>query len=192
MSKIWCSILILSIIFSIFSGNVGNFTNSIVTQSQKAVENVIGLVGMLCFWSGIFNIMENTSILDKISSKMSHIIRLVFDKKYMTKDAEKYISLNITSNILGIGNAATINGIKAMEELSKCSKEGVANDNMTKFVLINTASLQLLPTSMIALRTLYGSQNPTKIVLPVIIITLLSLISGLASISFLNKKVKEE
>lgn len=192
MSKIWCVMIVISIVVSIALGSVGIVTNSITAQSQKAVENVIGLMGMMCFWSGIFKVLENTTVISKISKKMSKVIRLIFDKKSMSDEAEKYIALNITSNILGIGNAATVNGIKAMEELAKDSEPGVANDNMTKFVLINTASIQLLPTSMIALRTLYGSQNPTKIVIPVIVVTALSFISGIIAINILNKVIKEK
>lgn len=192
MSKVWSFIIILSIVFAIFTGSANIVTNSIMLNSQKSVENVINLIGMMCFWSGIFKIFENTSILDKLSRKMSFIIRCIFDKSKLSKDAEKYISLNMASNILGIGNAATINGIKAMEELSKFSKEGVANNNMTKFVLINTASLQLIPTSMIALRTMYGSADPTKILIPVVIVTLIALFVGITLINILNKVCKEE
>lgn len=192
MSKIWCGMIVISILVTILLGNVGIITNSIASQSEKAVQNVISLAGMMCFWSGIFNILENTSIIDKISSKMSKVIRLIFDKSSMSKDAEKYIALNITSNILGIGNGATINGIRAMQELSKSTKPGNASNNMTKFVLINTASIQLIPTSMIALRSLYGSKDPSIIVLPVIIVTVISFMAGLIAISILNKVIKEE
>ena len=191
MSKIWCGILIISIVFSILFGDIEIVSSSIISNSQKAVESTFGLIGMLCFWSGIFKIFENTSVIEKFSKKLSKIIYLIFDKNYMTKEAEKYVCLNITSNLLGIGNAATVNGIKAIKELAKTSKEGIPSDNMTKFVLINTASLQLLPSSMISLRILYGSTEATKIVLPVIIITFIALFSGLIAINVLNKVFKE-
>ncbi len=184
--------IVISIVVTILLGNVGIITNSISSQSEKAVQNVLSLTGMMCFWSGIFNILENTSVINKISKKMSKIIRLIFDKETMSDEAEKYIALNITSNLLGIGNGATVNGIKAMKELAKDSKPLRASNNMTKFVLINTASIQLIPTSMIALRSLYSSAKPSNIVIPVIIVTFLSFTAGLIAINILNKVIKED
>ncbi|MBR1883597.1 MAG: spore maturation protein [Clostridia bacterium] len=192
MSKVWTAIIIISIVFAIFCGNASNVTNSILENSQKAVDNIPNITGMLCFWSGIFKIFEGTSVVEKLADKMSVIIKKLFDKNSLSKEAEKYISLNIVSNILGVGNAATVNGIKAIKELSKYSKEGVASDNMTKFVLINTASIQIFPTSMISLRTLYGSANPAKIVIPIIVISVIALVGGLIMINILNKVMREE
>ncbi len=192
MSKVWSYLLIICIVFSIFMGNSNEITNSIITNGKKSVENVLEIISMMCFWSGIFKILENTSIITKISEKMSKYILKIFDKNELSENAKKYISLNIVSNLLGIGNASTINGIKAMKEMSKYSKKGIASNNMTKFVLINTASIQLFPTSMIALRTLYKSNNPTCIIIPIIIISFIALIGGLIMISFLNQIIKEE
>ena len=99
--------------------------------------------------------------------------------------------MNISTNIIGVGNAATVNGIKAMEELQKMNDSNDSpNDNMTMFVLINTASLQIIPSSMIALRALYGSSNPTSIVIPIWIVTCVALIVGITSIKILNKKMR--
>ena len=98
--------------------------------------------------------------------------------------------MNIASNVLGVGNAATVNGIKAMEELQKGNQiKELPNDNIATFVLLNTASVQLIPTSMIALRALYGSQNPSSIIYPVWIVTFIALIVGIISIKILNKKM---
>ena len=101
------------------------------------------------------------------------------------------MSLNIVTNIVGIGNAATINGINAMKEMQNENEDKEKpSDNMTTFVLINTASLQLIPTNMIALRAMYGSTNPSSIIVPVWIVTMLSLIVGITSIKILNKKMR--
>ena len=192
MSKVFTGIIIVSIVFSLFSGNPEIITSSITSNSTKAVENVFTILAMMCFWSGIFKIFESTSIVDKISKKMSKVITKIFEKNTLTEDAKKYISLNIVSNMLGIGNAATVNGIKAMEELSKSSKKGIASNNMTRFVLINTASIQLFPTTMISLRNFYGSQDSTKIVIPILIISFISLFLSLIVMRVLNNLIKEE
>ena len=94
--------------------------------------------------------------------------------------------------MLGIGNAATVNGIKAMEELSKYSKKGIASNNMTRFVLINTASIQLFPTTMISLRNMYGSVDSAKIVFPIIIISFTALFISMQVMKLLNVIIKEE
>lgn len=188
MSKIWGSIFITSIVISIFLGNANIVITSIMESGKNAITNVLELAGMMCFWSGIFNILENTSILKIFSKYLKKIIVKLFGKKNLSEKAIEYMSLNITSNIIGIGNASTLNGIKAIEELQlKNDKEDIPNDNMTTFVLLNTASIQIIPTSMIALRAMYGASNPSSIVVPVLIVTTISLIFGLTSIKILNK-----
>jgi spore maturation protein A len=190
MSKIWSCIILISIIIAFLTGIPGVITSSVMSESKTAVENIINLVGMMCFWSGIFKIFENTSLLEKLSNRINKIVLKFFDKKELTQEAQKNMALNITSNILGIGNAATVNGIKAIEAMASVNKSSKPSNNMTKFVLINTASLQLIPTSMIALRSLYGSSNPTNILVPVWIVTIISLTVGLISINILNKIIK--
>ncbi|MEG1705005.1 MAG: nucleoside recognition domain-containing protein [Clostridia bacterium] len=190
MNKIWSSIILISIIIAFLTGIPDVILSTCVNESKTSIENILTLAGMLCFWSGIFKIFENTSLIEKLSNVIDKITCKIFNKNELTTKAKKNISLNITSNILGIGNAATVNGIKAMEEMNKINKSNKASNNMTKFVLINTASLQLIPTSMIALRTLYGSKNPTNILIPVLIVTAVSLIVGLVSINILNKIMK--
>lgn len=190
MSKVWSFIIILSIIIAFLTGIPDVITSTAISESKVAVENVINLAGIMCFWSGIFKIFENISLLEKLSGKVNKVLLKFFDRNFLSKEAEKSMALNVTSNILGLGNASTIHGVKAIEEMSKINNSKKPNDNMTKFVVLNTASLQLIPTSMIALRTLYGSSSPTSIIVPVWIVTIVSLIVGLISISILNKIIK--
>lgn len=190
MSKVWSFIIILSIIIAVLTGIPDVITSSVVSESKVAVENIINLAGMMCFWSGIFKIFESTSLLEKVSSRINKVLLLIFDRKSLSEEARKKIALNVTSNVLGLGNAATIHGIKAIEEMAKSNASEKPSDNMTKFVLINTASLQLIPTSMIALRALYGSENASGILFPVWIVSTASLIVGLISINILNKYIK--
>ncbi|MNI66536.1 Spore maturation protein A [compost metagenome] len=155
------------------------------------MQNIINLIGMMCFWSGIFNIFEKTSTVDKVSNVINKFISKLFNKRYLNDKAAQYMSLNITTNILGVGNASTINGIRAMEEMQKDNLDKDSpNDNMTTFMVINAASLQLIPTSMITLRAMYNSTDPSAILIPVWIVTLVALISGLIMIKLLNRWVK--
>lgn len=190
MSKIWGSMIIFCISIAIITGNAQIVIDSIVNSGKDTVENVLTLAGMMCFWSGIFNIFEKTSIIKSFSKVFSKIVNLLFEKKDMKDKTKEYISLNMVSNLVGIGNASTINGIKAIENLQEENKiKDVPSDNMTTFVLLNTASIQLIPTSIIALRSLYGSTNPSEIIVPIWIVTCVSLFFGFISIKYLNKKM---
>lgn len=190
MSKIWGGMLIFCIAVAIITGNAQIVIDSIVNSSKDTVENVLTLASMMCFWSGIFKIFEKTSLIKSFSKFFNKIVNILFDKRNMKEKTKEYISLNMVSNIAGIGNAATINGIKAIESLQQENfVKDTPSNNMTTFVLVNTASIQLIPTSIIALRSLYGSQNPSGIVIPIWIVTCISLISGIVSIKVLNKKM---
>ncbi len=190
MSKIWAFMLIVSIIISLCMGSSDEVITSIMQSGQSGVENVISLIAMTCFWSGMFKIFENTSAIKSFSKIFKKILYKIFNKKELNSKAEEYISMNIATNVIGVGNASTVNGIKAMEELQNENNiKDTPNDNMATFVLINTASLQLIPTSMIAMRALYGSNNPSAIVIPVWIVTIIALIVGLISIKILNRKM---
>ena len=184
MSKIWSFMVIFSIIVAFFTGYTENVITNIMESGQNAIQNIIGLIAMTCFWSGIFNIFENTTAIKKFGNLFKKFIYKLSDK------CVEYMSMNISTNVIGVGNASTVNGIKAMEELQKQNPlKALPNDNITTFVLINTASLQLIPTSMIAMRALYGSENPSAIIVPVWIVTVIALIVGLISIKILNKKM---
>ena len=189
MSKIWSGIIILSIVIAFLTNNLQVVLTSITESSKEAMTNLINLTGMMCFWCGIFKIFENTTVLEKFSKKINKVIGIFFNKKEVNDEARKYIALNVTSNLIGIGNASTINAIKAMEEMDKINTSKKPNNSMTKFVLLNTASIQILPTSMIAIRTLFNSSNPSEILIPVWIVTAISLIVGMSSIIILNKKI---
>ncbi len=190
MSKVWSFIIIFSISISFITGCFDNVINIIMTSSKSAVENVITLVGVMCFWNGIFNIFEKTSAIDKFSKFFKKPLNFLFGKNKLSDESLKYVSLNVASNLVGVGNASTINGLKAIESMQKDNFEKEKpSDSMTTFVLLNTASLQLIPTSIIALRAMYGSSNPSGIVLPIWIVTTLALASGIFVIKFLNKRI---
>lgn len=190
MSKLWGVLISVSIIIAIFFGNSNVVINSIMDSSKNAIENILTLTGMICFWSGIFKIFESTSIIQKLSKVFEKTIGFLFNKNNLSDKSKEYICMNMTSNIIGVGNAATVNGINAIKSLHEDNqKQDFPSDNMTTFILLNTASLQLIPSSMIALRAMYGSLTPSSIVIPIWIVTGVSLVFGIISIKILNKKI---
>lgn len=191
MSKIWTFMIIVSLVLAITVGNVGNITNIIMDSSALAVENIVKLAGMMCFWSGIFNILSSTNLVKKLSKFTSRVLKKLFSSGQMSDEAMENISLNVTSNVIGVGNVATVYGIKAVEELNKLNHDkNRANDNMIMFVLINTASIQLIPTGIITLRAMYHSKDVTCIVLPILIVSIVALTVGIIACKIVNKIIK--
>lgn len=190
MSKVWSFMLIFSVVVALATGNVASVLDSVMSSGKSAVENVLQLVGMMCFWSGIFNIFEKTSAIKKFSKVFSVFVSKLFKKEEVNEKASEYISMNICSNVIGIGNAATLNGIRSMEEMQKINKKkDTPNNSMATFILINTASIQLIPTNMIAMRSMYGSTNASSIIVPIWIVTAIALVIGVISIKILNRKL---
>ena len=129
--------------------------------------------GTICLWNGIMQIANQTSIIDKLTNLLKPIIKILFPEMKKNKQIQKEISMNMIANILGLGNAATPLGLKAMKSMQKenIQKDTLSN-SMLIFIVLNTASIQIIPTTVIAIRNSLGSSNPTKIVFPVWIATI--------------------
>lgn len=133
-------------------------------------------------------IANKTSIIDKLTNLLKPIIRILFPEMRKNKQIQKEISMNMIANILGLGNAATPLGLKAMKSMQKenIQKDTLSN-SMLIFIVLNTASIQIIPTTVIAIRNSLGSSNPTKIVFPVWIATICATICGLISAMLIIK-----
>lgn len=189
MRVVWSTILIICIVFSFAISSPNIVLESITNSSKSSIENIFTIASMLLFWSGIFNILSNTKVLSKVASKIYNIFSFLFKKEEVSQKAKEYISLNIASNLLGIGNASTINSLNGIEELQKNNKNHQKiNKSMAVFIALNTASMQIIPTSMISLRVLYNSKRPEIIILPVILVSILSLIASLIFVNILWRK----
>lgn len=179
MSKIWSIIVILSIAISFFVGTTDGVLGIITKSSINSIETLMTITGMTCFWSGMFNIFSKTKCIKVVSKLLNPIIGKIFRGTLSQKELE-YVSLNITSNVIGVGNAATVYGVKAMEEMQKNnSNNGKPTHNMSLFAVINTASVQLIPTNIISYRILYNSVNPNMVIIPNIVISFASLAVGI-------------
>ncbi|MBQ1263416.1 MAG: spore maturation protein A [Oscillospiraceae bacterium] len=167
-------------VFSIFLGKTGEVSSAALSGASEAVEVVIKLSGGLVFWSGMMNIIKKSGISNKIARLISPLVRLVFPKLDRKSRAAECISLNISANMLGLGNAATPLGIEAMRELNALNphKDRPSND-MVAFAVINSASIQLLPTTVAFMRAAHGSKNPMDILPAVLLTSVISLALGL-------------
>ena len=165
LNKIWCFFILIAIFFGFCFGNYFFVNEAIFTSIKDTVELIITLFGSLCFWNGIMNIVKNTSLINKIKSFLKPLIKIIFPDLSEKDSAYENISMNMASNLLGLGNAATPCGLKAMEDLQKenKNKEKLSN-NMMLFMLINTASIQIIPTTIISIRMSLGSKQPSAII----------------------------
>lgn len=175
INKIWCFFILIAIIFGFLNGNYEQVNNSIFSSITDTVELIITLFGSMCFWSGIMNIVKNTNLINKIKNILNPIIKKLFPDLKRESKAYENISMNMVSNLIGLGNAATPCGLKAMEELQKenLNKNKLSN-NMMLFMLINTASIQIIPTTIISIRMGLGSKNPSRIITGVWFASLIS------------------
>lgn len=172
LNIIWPIFIIISYVYAIFSGNIENINNSIFDASKSAVDLSITFFGTITLWSGIMQIAKDSSLSQKFTKLLRPFIKFLFPDVLENSKAHEEISLNIVANILGLGNASTPLGLKAMETLQKeNSKKDILSDSMVMLILINTASLQLIPSTVIAIRASLGSSNPTSIIFPVWIAT---------------------
>jgi len=180
LNKLWPIFIIISIVYGIITGNVSNINNAVFESTESAVELCLTLLGTMCLWSGIMEIASKTKLIDKINKLLNGLMKFLFPDIKKEDKEYKEITMNITANILGLGNAATPLGLKAMKELQKenIDKEELS-DNMMMLIVLNTASLQIIPTTIIAIRSSLGSTNPTKIIFPVWISTICAAIVGI-------------
>lgn len=188
MNYIWSGIMLLSLLVGFLTGNIGETATAAIDGAKNAVETVISLLGVMCFWMGMMNIAQKSGILNKLSKILEPVISSLF-KGVKREEARQAILMNITANIFGIGNAATPFGIKAMEEMQKENRgKSIATNDMCMFVVLNTASIQLIPTTLLALRTSYGSADPYKILPAVWIVSVVALFFGICAAKIMEKK----
>lgn len=179
INYIWGVFILLGVIISIIKGD-NNLTNNLITSGTKGIDIIINLVPLMCLWLGTMKIADSSGLLNIISNKLSKIIRVIFPEIPKGDPAIAYISSNIVMNMLGLGNAATPFGIKAMTRLKELNNNSdVASRSMITFLVINTSSVTIIPTTVISLRIASGSSNPTEIMTACIITTFLSTMIGL-------------
>ena len=179
VSYIFAGMIVLSFVYAAFSGNMAALAASVTDGAKEAVELLVTLCGIMCMWSGFMEI-ANKGGLTKIFAKIfSPLIKRLFPDVSEDSEAFSYITMNMSANLLGLGNAATPLGLSAMRELKGGRRLDTATDSMVTFVVLNTASIQLLPTTVASLRASYGSKSPFDVIFCVWISSLVSVCVGL-------------
>lgn len=189
LNKIWPAFLIISFIYAILNGNIEEFNNSIFTSCAQTVDLILKLFGTMCLWNGLMKIVQETSLMKKLTKIISPLMKILFPKMKKEDKEYKEITINIIANLLGIGNAATPLGLKAMQTMQeKNSQKDRITDSMAMFIVLNTASIQLIPSTVIAVRASLGSVNPSQIIVPVWIATIAADVAGIIASKMLMKK----
>lgn len=182
LNIIWPIFIIISFVYAILTGNVQSVNNSIFESTASAVSLSITFLGTICLWTGIMKIAQKTTFVTRLTTFLKPIINFLFPEMKNNEKAKEEISMNMIANILGLGNAATPLGLKAMKTMQKeNNKKDVISNSMAMFIVINTASLQLIPTTVIAIRSSLGSSDPTKIIFPVWGATIAAAVAGVTA-----------
>lgn len=156
----------VSVIFAFFNGNMPQVSQAILDKSGEAVELAISICGIMCFWCGMMKVAERAGLVEKLSALLSPMVGLLFRNIKKGGKAAGLITMNLAANILGLGNASTPLGIAAMRAVSEengSTEEGTATEDMIMLAVLNTASLQILPTTAAALRSANGCDTPLDI-----------------------------
>ena len=178
INYIFASFFIIGIFYSFITGT--NISNEMLTSSSKAIDLIFTIIPIMCLWLGIMNIAKKSGLLDKLSKFLTPLLKIIFPEIPKNNPAFSYISINIIMNMLGVGNAATPFGLKAMKELQELNqKKDTASRSMITFIILNTAAVTIIPTTIISLRILNKSINPMEIVPYIIITSTLSCTIGL-------------
>ncbi len=191
LNKIWPFFIIFAFIYAAFSGNIEKVNSGIFESTKSAVDLCLVFLGTITLWNGIMHIAYKSKLIIIISKILNPIIKILFPEVKNNEKIKKEISMNIIANLFGLGNAATPLGIKAMNSMQEINnKKNTLSNSMMMFIVINTASLQLIPTTVIAIRTSLNSNNPTSIVVPVWGATICSIIVAIIFTKLIIRKNK--
>ena len=188
MKWVFAILIIISVISAFFTGNADGVSNSILNEGASAIQLLLFMLGGMCVWGGLMRIAEKAGITEKLSILFKPLARIIFKGLDLNGKAFKAICMNITANLLGLGNAATPLGMEAMKRLEEEEKTSdKASNNMIVFTVINTASITLIPTTIASLRLKHGAANPLDIIGGVIITSFISITVALTLTLILNK-----
>ena len=197
LNYIWAVMIAIGVIYGALTGNIEAVANGALDSAGEAVQLCITMTGIMALWVGLMEIAKNSGLIASMTKGIQPFISFLFPRIPGNHAAREYISTNIIANILGLGWACTPAGLKAMEELQKlneeeCRRTGkppvTASNEMCTFLIMNISSLQLIPVSIIAYRSQYGSVNPTAVIVPGIIATLTSTVVAIIFVKVMDRK----
>jgi spore maturation protein A len=188
INYIWFFIVVIGIIFGIITGRGDLVSKGIIKSANSTVELVIALVGLMCLWCGVMKVAERSGLTDKFAKLLKPFLKLIFKNASRDEKALGAIVMNLTANMMGLSNAATPFGIKAMEEMQKQNpdKDTPSND-MALFLVLNAACIQLVPATVLSIRAACNSSNPAIILLPAVIATGAAALVGIVVCKILQR-----
>lgn len=196
LNYVWMGLLVIGFAVGIMNGRMEEVTEAIVNSSQNAIQISIGIMGVMCLWSGLMSIAEKSGIVKGIAVLARPVMRFLFPGIPKGHPASGAVVMNLAANFLGLGNAATPLGLKAMSELQKLNRDkSTATNEMSMFLVLNTACIQFIPTTIIAVRAASGSENPAEIIGTIWVATICATITGviaakILSLIYRNKKAR--
>lgn len=180
MNKIWGVFIIIGILFCLLTGNVEIINNEIINSPGEIFNIFLSMFPLMVLWSGIMNIAKDAGLLEKIANFMNPLFRIIFPEIPRGHESLGYIASNLTINMLGIHNASTPFGLKAMKSLNELNKDKKkASRSMITFLVLNTSGVTIIATDIIAIRGMYGSVNPSMILSTTITATIVTTVFGL-------------
>lgn len=189
VSKVWAYFMIIGIVFGVVTGHSMEINETILNSAKSGLEVFVQIFPVIALWLGIMNIATMSGLLDKLAHLLSKILHPLFPDVPRNHRAFGYMSSNIVANMFGLGSAATPFGLKAMNSLQELNdKKDEASKSMLTFTAINTSAITIIPTTLIALRIMYGSVDPTKTVLITLISTVVATLSCIILDRFLARR----
>ena len=184
MTWIWTGMVVLSLVFGLFTGNLDAVADAAMDGAASAVELSVSMAGILCLWSGVMEIMNVCGLSAGLARAFRPILRRLMPQDSRDEKTLAALSANVSANLLGLGNAATPLGIQAARRMARgCS--GTASDELCLLVVLNTASIQLLPATIASVRSASGAQSPFDILPAVWLASALSVVVGVLTAKFL-------
>lgn len=172
MNYLWGGMMVVGVVYAVLTGNLDAVTEQALVSAKEAISLCLTMAGAMAFWVGIMRIAERAGMIERAALKMGPILTFLFPSVPKSGKARTQIATNMIANVLGLGWAATPAGLSAMKELRKLEADtGQATDAMCDFLILNISSLQLIPVSIIAYRSQYGSVAPAAIIGPAILAT---------------------
>lgn len=188
LNYIWLAMIILAVILGGINGKIEDVTKSAIDSAGSSVTIAIGLIGVMALWLGIMKIAEDSGLINLLAKAIAPIMRWLFPDVPSGHPAMGSMTMNIAANMLGLNNAATPLGLRAMEDLEKLNKHpGIATNAMCTFLAINTSGVQLIPATMISIMASAGSKDPTAIIGTTIAATGTAVIAGVTAVKILEK-----
>lgn len=192
MNYIFVFLILISFVFGAINGKIADVVNSMLDSAQRAVNVSLSLIGIMAFWLGVTKIAQKSGLIDIFAKIISPVLKIIFNELPKNSSAFSNIALNIAANALGLANAATPFGIKAMKDLkNEAKKEQIppdtASNSMCTFLSMNTAGVQLVPSSVLAILIAAEANNPAEIIIPTFLVTLFAFIFAIICAKLLSK-----